>query len=249
MSTTPLSKVRPLTSDDVARLAQRGIRTAEELFTAVPTQTSELKLGKELGIDRDRLRSAVDVADLIRVKGIGAALGDLFDHAGIHGAKALARRVPLNLAPVLAETSAQHPLLTQRPPNLAVTTALVAQAKALGGLQNPSQATPAVMAAMTRYVDAVLFSNHPDGEAFRAMLSGHEATEQERLNQEVRGQLLADVPAFVGQGQAPNGRTQPEELIEQPNAYVFVGRWLQIYTEVSVSKATGQVTRIHFEVD
>lgn len=126
-----LSTLRGLTAAEVARLKKLGIDSTKELLAAAPNTRAEQALAQKAGITQDRMREAVNRADLTQVPGVGPATADLFENAGVNSARELAQRNVASLNRMLAEFAVQHPELNHRLPSPTTVASLVAKAKEL----------------------------------------------------------------------------------------------------------------------
>ena len=71
-----------------------AVVSMKELLEAAKTPSEERALTKKAGLPTSAVREAVNRADLLNVKGIGKAMADLFENAGVNSAKELAQRNP-----------------------------------------------------------------------------------------------------------------------------------------------------------
>lgn len=110
--------------------AESGITTLEELLEAGATAKGRLALEKRTGIGHKRILKWVNLADLMRVKGIGEEYSDLLEAAGVDTVKELRRRVPENLHQKMSEVNALKNL-ARRPPALSDVAGWILRAKCL----------------------------------------------------------------------------------------------------------------------
>lgn len=242
---TSLRSLRGLTAVEVQKLKRAGIDNNLELLTAAKSRSAELALARKTGISHTRIREAVNRADLVRLDGVGPAQADFFENAGINSVRELAQRNPQSLYKALAAYAAKHPELNYSAPSAHRVKELVAKAEvAVGETPAPVVPTPVKSVAEARkvaepamhaYVDDVLFSTHPDGQAFRdAVVNWRSAPEQAVLKQRMHD----EISLFFADA----------ELYETDKSYTFVGSWLGLYSEASVKKSGG-LERIYVEID
>jgi hypothetical protein len=235
---TPLSQLRGLTAAEVTRLKSQGISNNEQLLAKTGTRSAEQKLARASGISLGRMREAVNRADLVRLDGIGPAAADLYENAGVNSVKELAQRNPASLHAALVKYAASRPELGYQVPGAEQVKAAVTKAAAVGSpapVRTPQQVAAA---ALNAHLDTVLFSNHPDGETFRqAVVSWRTPERQAQLQTDMR----AEIAGFFNQ---PEG-----EVFDQPDSITWVGRWAQLYTEVTVRKDGTGTPRVFVEID
>lgn len=107
-----------------------GIRTTGALLKAGASKGGREDLADKSGISETLILEWVNLADLMRIKGIGEEYSDLLEEAGVDTVKELRNRVPENLHQKMLETN-QLKRLVRRPPSLKETRSWVAQAKTL----------------------------------------------------------------------------------------------------------------------
>ena len=107
-----------------------GITTTNGLLKAGATKKGRAELAEKSGISETLILEWVNLADLMRIKGIGEEYSDLLEEAGVDTVKELRNRRPDNLHKAMLETNAQKKLV-RRPPSLSEVESWVAQAKEL----------------------------------------------------------------------------------------------------------------------
>ena len=65
------------------KLEQAGIVTVESLLENGTTRTGRANIAKETGIPESQILTFVNMADLMRVKGVGAEFAELLQAAGV----------------------------------------------------------------------------------------------------------------------------------------------------------------------
>jgi predicted flap endonuclease-1-like 5' DNA nuclease len=111
-------------------LAAAGIQTTEDLLDAGATPAGRDRLVQATGLSHVNLLKWVNMADLMRVPGIGEEYSQLLEVAGVDTVKELRTRNPINLHKALLDASAERNLV-RRPPNLSEVEAWVAAAGTL----------------------------------------------------------------------------------------------------------------------
>ncbi len=123
-------EIRGAQLSTAARLAEQGVKTADDLLLAAKTAAGRKELAAKVGVDTKEILELANRADLARVQGIGEVYSNLLEQAGVDTIVELSRRVPANLQAKLLEfTQAGH---AHRAPTLAQVEDWVTQAKALG---------------------------------------------------------------------------------------------------------------------
>jgi predicted flap endonuclease-1-like 5' DNA nuclease len=251
----PLSSVKSLSATEAAALKRIGIDNTKELLEAASSTSAERALAKKAGLPTSVVREAVNRADLLNVKGVGKSTADLFENVGVNSAKELAQRNPVALARSLEAFVKSHPDQGRWLPSAATITTLVENAKPFATPPGPQpapvkswgEAQGRAVSALFKHIDEVLFSNHPDGAAFREAILAHRPQSEWP---QVRAQLRAGVANFANgvpppSGGAPSGATRTET----PTHYTWEGALLGLYTELQVSKATGSIDKLYLEID
>lgn len=85
----PIGEVSSISQKLRRQLLVAGIKTTEELLDRAPPEP-RAALVRSTGATEDEMLRAIRIADLMRVKGVGASYGALLVAAGIHGATTLA---------------------------------------------------------------------------------------------------------------------------------------------------------------
>jgi len=109
------------------KLEKAGIVTVESLLESGATRSGRANIAKETGISESQVLTFVNMADLMRVKGVGAEFAELLQAAGVDTIKELRTRNAENLHQKLEETNASKSL-TRRVPSLDMIKDFIAQA-------------------------------------------------------------------------------------------------------------------------
>jgi predicted flap endonuclease-1-like 5' DNA nuclease len=102
----------------------------EALLTAGATPAGRQQLEDKSGIGHALILEWVNLADLMRIKGIGEEYSDLLEEAGVDTVRELRNRVPENLHEALVRTNAAKKLV-RRLPTVGMVRDWVRQAKVL----------------------------------------------------------------------------------------------------------------------
>ena len=110
--------------------AKAGIRTTETLLKACATPKGRQEVAEKTGIAPKLILEWANLADLMRIKGVGEEYSDLLEEAGVDTVKELKMRSPKNLHEKMAEINHEKNLV-RRLPTLHMVESWVEQAKHL----------------------------------------------------------------------------------------------------------------------
>ena len=113
-----------------AKLNKAGIKTTDAYLARAKDPKGRKALEAETGIEGGRILKWANMADLMRISGIGEEYSELLEAAGVDTVKELKRRNAANLAARMNEVNAEKSLVRQVPGESQVTK-WVAQAKEL----------------------------------------------------------------------------------------------------------------------
>lgn len=113
-----------------SQLRAAGIATVEALLAAGATPAGRQELEQRSRIGHSSILEWVNIADLMRIKGVGEEYSDLLEEAGVDTIKELRNRVPENLYEALVKTN-EAKRLVRRLPTLGMVRGWVQQAKVL----------------------------------------------------------------------------------------------------------------------
>ncbi len=115
------------------RLRKSGIRTTEGLLKRGRSKKGRSELAAKTGLTYKIILEWVNLADLMRVKGIGSEYSDLLEAAGVDTVKELRRRSSASLTAKLAQVNEQKKLV-RRLPTEGMVAQWIEQAKTLDSL-------------------------------------------------------------------------------------------------------------------
>jgi predicted flap endonuclease-1-like 5' DNA nuclease len=93
-----LKNLDGLGADVIDVLRQAGIRTSDKLLEAAKSPKGRKELAAKTGIDPQRLLRFANLADKMRVKGLGKEYAELLCHVGVDTVRELKYRNPAKLA-------------------------------------------------------------------------------------------------------------------------------------------------------
>jgi predicted flap endonuclease-1-like 5' DNA nuclease len=112
------------------KLNSADVKTTEDLLEAGATRRGREELAAQTGISGTLILEWVNLADLLRIKGVGEEYSDLLEEAGVDTVAELARRNAVNLHAKICEVNEEKQLV-RRPPTLGAVTDWINQAKNL----------------------------------------------------------------------------------------------------------------------
>jgi len=98
-----------------AKLQAADIDSIETLLETGASPKGRQELEEKTGISHKLILEWVNLADLMRIKGVGEEYSDLLEEAGVDTVKELRHRNPDNLHAALLEANAQKKLVRQVP--------------------------------------------------------------------------------------------------------------------------------------
>ncbi len=104
----------------VARLKSVGIRTTDKLLECAKDPKGRKLLASRIGFDERSILRWANLADRMRIKGIGEDYAGLLEAAGVDTVKELKYRNPANLAKAMAAANAKRKLVRLLPSQKAV---------------------------------------------------------------------------------------------------------------------------------
>ncbi|MBP2148274.1 DUF4332 domain-containing protein [Xanthobacter autotrophicus DSM 597] len=126
----PIIEIEGVGAVYAEKLKAAGITTTEGLLERAKSPKLRKELAAATGIDETRILKWANMADLMRIKGVGEEYSELLEAAGVDTVKELKARVPANLTKAMAEANAKRKLVRALPTESMVEK-WVAQAKEL----------------------------------------------------------------------------------------------------------------------
>jgi predicted RecB family nuclease len=109
--TYPLSAIEGLNEDQAAVLRAHGIRTAEKLLEAAKSPKGRKLLASKTDVDEKTLLRWANIADKLRIKGMGKEYAGLLREVGVDTVKELKYRNPQKLAQSMADANRKRKLV------------------------------------------------------------------------------------------------------------------------------------------
>jgi predicted flap endonuclease-1-like 5' DNA nuclease len=107
----PVTEISHIGPEAVQKLRAAGIRTTSRLLDSAKTPKDRKQLAERTGIDGKRILSWANLADRMRIKGVGEDYAGLLQAAGVDTVKELKYRNPAKLAHAMAEANAKRKLV------------------------------------------------------------------------------------------------------------------------------------------
>ena len=128
--TYPLSQIEGMTAFAASKLKKLGIRTTAALLKAAGTAKGRKELTAKTGISEQQLLEWANIADYMRIPGMGKAKAGLLRAAGVTTVRELAFRNPARLAQNMKDVNIKRKLVRVLPSENSVEQ-LIAEARKL----------------------------------------------------------------------------------------------------------------------
>ena len=112
------------------KLTAAGVKSVEDLLEKGAKPKGRADLEAATGISGSLILTWVNMADLVRVKGVGEEYSELLHAAGVDTVVELSKRVPANLHAKIVETAAQKNYV-RAVPSLSQVEKWIAEAKTM----------------------------------------------------------------------------------------------------------------------
>lgn len=106
--TYPVTSIEGIEEDEAAALRRAGIRTTDKLLEAAKSVRGRQKLAERTGIDPKRLLTFANMADRMRIKGVGDDYAELLRLAGVKTVRELKQRNAEKLFKAMVEANAKR---------------------------------------------------------------------------------------------------------------------------------------------
>jgi predicted flap endonuclease-1-like 5' DNA nuclease len=116
----PISGIEGIAPALRTKLKSVGIRTTDKLLERAKGLKERQELARKIDIDPRILLSIANLADRMRIKGVGEDYAELLSAAGVDTVKELRYRNPAKLARAMAEANAKRNLVRVLPSELMV---------------------------------------------------------------------------------------------------------------------------------
>jgi hypothetical protein len=116
----PIADLERITPGVAARLKSIGIRTTGKLLEKAKDPKGRKLIADRTGIDEKCILRWANMADRMRIKGVGEDYAELLEAAGVDTVKELKYRNPCNLAKAMAKANVERKLVRLLPSEKAV---------------------------------------------------------------------------------------------------------------------------------
>lgn len=116
----PITDIDGIDVDIAARLRCVGIRTSERLLEAARDAKGRKAMAAATGLDEKLLLRFANMADRLRIKGLGKDYAELLRAAGVETVRELKHRNAARLARAMADANAERKLVRFLPSEKAV---------------------------------------------------------------------------------------------------------------------------------
>ncbi|TMJ83097.1 MAG: DUF4332 domain-containing protein [Alphaproteobacteria bacterium] len=116
-----ISAIEDIDADEAEALRSLGIRTTERLLEATKNPKGRKLLAAQTEFDEKRLLRWANIADKLRIKGMGTEYAGLLCEVGVDTVKELRYRNPARLAEAMAEANKRRKLVRFLPSEKLVT--------------------------------------------------------------------------------------------------------------------------------
>jgi predicted RecB family nuclease len=118
--TYPISQIEGMTAFAASKLKKLGIRTTEALLKAAGNVKGRKELAGKTGISEQQLLEWANIADYMRIPGMGKAKAGLLRATGVTTVRELALRNPARLSQNMKDVNTKRKLLRILPSEKAV---------------------------------------------------------------------------------------------------------------------------------
>jgi predicted flap endonuclease-1-like 5' DNA nuclease len=116
----PITDIDGIEADVAGRLKAVGIKTTAKLLEAAKNPKGRKTLAEKTGFDEKKILCWANLADKMRIKGIGEEYAELLHAAGVDTVKDLKYRNPCNLAKAMAAANSKRKLVRLLPSEKAI---------------------------------------------------------------------------------------------------------------------------------
>jgi len=116
----PIADLERITPGVAAKLKSIGIRTTGKLLEKAKDPKGRKLIADKTGIDEKCILRWANMADRMRIKGVGEDYAELLEAAGVDTVKELKYRNPGNLAKAMAKANVERKLVRLLPSEKAV---------------------------------------------------------------------------------------------------------------------------------
>ena len=127
----PILEIEGIGPEYKDRLAELDINTTQELLKRARTPNMREQLAETTGISENLILEWANLADLMRIKGVGEEWSDLLEEVGVDNVPELAQRNPNNLWEAIEGFDVSNARLVRKKPTKDQVAEWIEQAKGL----------------------------------------------------------------------------------------------------------------------
>lgn len=118
--TYPIAQIDGLGPEALRRLKSIGIRTTGKFLEAASSAKGRKRVAQETGLAETDLLAWANLADCMRIRGMGKAKAELLRAAGVNTVRELAHRNPARLAKAMEDANRERKLVRALPSDRSV---------------------------------------------------------------------------------------------------------------------------------
>jgi len=126
----PITDIEGIGSANAERLKSLRIRTTSRLLEEAKNPRGRKALAEKTGVEASRILKWANMADMMRIKGVGEEYSELLEAAGVDTVRELKYRNPKKLAEAMATANTKRKLVRLLPSEKAIAK-WIAEAKSL----------------------------------------------------------------------------------------------------------------------
>lgn len=130
MAGYPITKIEGIGPKFAEKLTTAGVKRTDQLLERCATKKGRKEFAETCGIEEKLILKWTNMADLMRIKGVGEEYSELLEAAGVDTVKELKMRKPENLHKAMLDANTEKKMVRQLP-SLKSVEKWVAQAKDL----------------------------------------------------------------------------------------------------------------------
>ncbi|RME98229.1 MAG: DUF4332 domain-containing protein [Alphaproteobacteria bacterium] len=111
----PIEDIEGIGKRYAAKLRKLGIKRTHHLLDRAASKKGRRELAAESGLDEKLILKWANMADLMRIRGVGEEYSELLEAAGVDTVKELRNRKPANLHTAMVEANGKRKLVRQLP--------------------------------------------------------------------------------------------------------------------------------------
>jgi predicted flap endonuclease-1-like 5' DNA nuclease len=113
--TYPIADLEGIAPGIATKLKSSGVRTTARLLEKAKNARGRRDLAEQTGIDEKSILRLANIADKMRIKGVGEDYAGLLEAAGVQTVRDLKYRNPANLAKAMSDANAKRKLVRLLP--------------------------------------------------------------------------------------------------------------------------------------